>query len=193
MKDSNQKKETVKKPTVGKVASELFQSESAIASINPQDIQRATEQEYLDNLIWCLNHALKRVDCSNIKGHEDCKNTTALDGDFYISVLVKKEPLLENVLRNYFLATKCCPTPYYDQTVYRYDSKKESLEFMWVIPDIETSLTFKENKDIIVPSEQGLLRNILAFYDGTLLQWCKKLNGETIYAGNALIGKEAWH
>ena len=169
---------------MGAIASELQQSDHSV--INPQEIQRAQEKEYLDNLVWCANHARKKVDCSAIPGHDECIKREALDGDFFIVGLIKKEKLLENVVRNYFVPTKACPTPHYDQVLYKFDSAKESIEFIWVVPDKETCLTFKENKDIIVPAERGLLKFILEYYDGTLFRLCKKFNGETMKPGVAL-------
>ena len=45
---------------------------------------------------------------------------------------------------------------------------------------------FKENKDKIVPEERGLLKFVLEYYDGTLFNMAKKLNGESQFAGSAL-------
>ncbi len=179
------------KQTMGKIATDLLKSE-APSLINPQEIQRAQEKEYLDNLAWCVKHALKEIDCSAIAGHDLCKDRLALEGDFFIAGLIKKEKLLENIIRNYFVATKSCPTPHYDQTIYRYDSKKGSIEYLWTIPDQETCLIFAENVDKIVPSERGLLKFVLEYYNGTLFKLCKRFNGETQFAGSALVGKETW-
>lgn len=175
------------KETVGKIASDLKTRGSGLA--DPREIQQATEQEYLDNLVWSVKHALKQVDCSSIEGHDECKKRDALVGDFFVQALIKKEKLLDNVIRNYFIPTQACPTPHFDQTLYRYNSKKEDVEFLWVIPDQETCEIFHENKHIIVPAEQGLLKYVLDYYDGTLFRLMKKLNGETQFAGSALEGK----
>jgi hypothetical protein len=174
------------KQTLGSIASEL--QLKTPDSNDPREIQRATEREYLDNLEWCVKHALKKVDCYSIKGHDECRKRDALDGDFFVTSIIKKEKLLHNVIRNYFIPTKDCPTPSYDQTLYRYNHKKDQLEFIWVIPDRDTCETLHENKDIVVPEERGLLQFILDFYDGTLLRKCKKFNGESKYAG-ALLEK----
>jgi len=114
------------KKTMGAIASDLLNKESS-NDISPIEVQKAQEKEYLDNLTWCVQHALKKVDCSKIEGHDICKDREPLHGDFFIVVLLKKERLLENVLRNYFIATKACPTPHYDQTVYRYDHKNQDI------------------------------------------------------------------
>lgn len=181
----------MRKKTVGSIASELQTKNTH--SFDARELQRATEQEYLDNLIWAVQHAQKKVSCDHLPDHQSCKDRTAFSDSFFIAALLKKEKLLSNVIRNYFVPTKDCPTPTYDQTIYRYDHHKESIEFLWVIPDQETCEIFHFNKNIIVPSEQGLLANVLAFYDGTLLKKCKELNGETQFAGSSLKGKELWH
>jgi len=172
--------------TTGAIASNLLAKHDQ--SLSPIEVQKAQELEYLQNLEWAVRHAQKKVECGDIKGHEACKDRLPMEGSFFVSVLLKKEKLLENVLRNYFIPTKVCPTPSYDQTLYRYDDHKESIEFVWVIPDRETCLTFKENANIIVPSEQGLLKCVLDFYDGTYFRMMKKFNGENISLGVALEG-----
>lgn len=173
---------------MGVISQEVLSKET-YKNINPQEIQRAQEKEYLDNLIWCVQHAQKKVDCSAIEGHEICKDRVALEGDFFIVCLLKKEKLLENVLRNYFVATKACPTPTYDQTLFRYNANKEDVEFVWVVPDRETCLTFQENKNIIVPAEQGLLKFVLDFYSGLLFRKAKEFNGEKMVLGGILEEK----
>ena len=177
--------------TLGSIASELL-SNPDTHKLNPQEIQRAQEKEYLDNLVWSVEHALKKIDCSKIENHEQCKERSALEGDFFITAILKKEKLLENVLRNYFIPTKTCPTPCYDQTVYRYNSSKGTIEFIWVIPDKETCLTFKENVAKIVPEEQGLLQFILDFYSGALYQKAKEFNGEQMVYGGILKEDKKW-
>lgn len=171
--------------TVGEISSDLLSKHTG--TINPQDVQKAQEEEYLRSLEWAVRHAQKKVDCSDIDGHLECKNRHSIDTSFFITVILKKEKLLENVLRNYFIPTITCPTPTYDQTLYRYDHLKETIEFIWVIPDKETCLTFKENISIIVPEERGLLKNILEFYDGTLYRKMKEFNGEKMQQGIELI------
>ena len=174
------------KKTIGQVATELLIK--VPDTLDPIEIQRATEQEYLNNLIWAVEHAKKMVDCSDIKGHERCVQRSAMEGSFFVTSVIKKEKLLSNVIRNYFIPTKDCPTPTYDQTVYRVDDKKEEIQFLWVIPDRETCLTLSENKDIVVPQERSLLQFVLDFYDGTLYRMMKKLNKESKYAGSMLEG-----
>lgn len=149
----------MKRETVGKIASNLLSK--APDSRDPIEIEREIHREYEFEVFKCVEEAKKT--------HED---------SFYVIVITKKEPLMENVIRHYYFARTSCPTPDYDQTVYRYDHIKNVLEFLWVVPSKDTCLLFIENKEKIVPQEWGLLQNILKFKDGTLFKLCKKLNGE---------------
>ena len=79
---------------------------------------------------------------------------------------------------NYFYARLSCPTPDYDQTLYKYSHKQESLTFLWVIPSRDTCQLLKDNALQVVPEERELLGFVLNFADGSLFKLAKKLNGE---------------
>lgn len=149
----------MKRETVGKVATDL--QAKIQESRDPIEIERVLHKDYEYEVTTCVENAKKE--------HE---------GSFFVVVITKKEPLLENVLRHYYFARVSCPTPDYDQAVYSYNRKEDKLEFVWVIPSKHTCLTFVENKESIVPEEWGLLQNILKFRDGSLFVLAKKLNGE---------------
>jgi hypothetical protein len=100
------------------------------------------------------------------------------DGDFFIVVLRKRERLMENVFRGYFFPRKSCPTPTYDQIVYKYHRKEETIEFIWVVPDMETCTVFTAEQHRIAPEEMGLLKFVLDFNDGTLDKLAKVFNNE---------------
>jgi hypothetical protein len=172
------------KKTVGAVASDL--KKQADQALNPQEIQQATEKEYLDNLVWAVDHARKKVECADEACKKVCSTRDAYIGDFYIVGLLKKERLIDNVLRNYFIPTISCPTPFFDQTLYKYNAHDDNIEFVWTVPDQETCEIFRENAMRIVPEEQSLLKFVLEYYDGTLYKLAKKLNGETDKPGVAL-------
>lgn len=110
----------------------------------------------------------------------DCilRHLTTFQGDFYIVVLRKRERLMSNVYRNYFFARKSCPTPTYDQIVYKYNKQQGIIEFVWVVPDLETATIFRENALEIDPQEKELLNFVLSFYDGTLDKLAQTLNNE---------------
>ena len=85
---------------------------------------------------------------------------------------------MKNVIRNYFIHRKTCPTPTYDNVVYRYNFKDEFIELLWVLPSRDT-YNMMLNRAVEIPKEQHeLLQYVLDDHDGTLLHICKQLNGE---------------
>jgi hypothetical protein len=149
------------KDTVGKAAVELMAKSPETRS--PIELEREMQKEYIDNLIECVNNSKK----------------TYL-GDFFITVLTKNEKLLPNVFRNYFYARSTCPSPNYDQTVFKYNSVDESIEYLWTLPNRETAHYLRKNALQVHPEERQLLDFILQFSDGTLFRLAKKLSGEEI-------------
>jgi hypothetical protein len=145
------------KETVGKVSSELLQkSTHSVSAIEQMEEQLS---EYETNIFDCI----EKYRLIFLKG-------------FYIVVITKREPLMQNVFRHYFLARQSCPTPDYDQTVYSYINDK--LSFMWVIPNREACIYLKNNALTVDKSERFLLNFVLQDEDGSLLLKAKQLNGE---------------
>lgn len=152
-----------KKKTVGAHAFEKLQE--APESRDPIELEREMHKNYEGHFWETFNEGKKTY-----------------DSDFYIVVLTKKERLMENVLRNYFLTRSTCPTPDYDQAVYRYSKEADAIEFLWVIPDKHTCMIFKDNALQIDPSERELRDYVLDFADGTLYAKAKQLNKELSFA-----------
>lgn len=150
-------------PTVGKIATDLMQKEAPTR--DPIELEREMHKDYEANVYECVERSKKEY-----------------EGDFFIVVLTKKERLLQNVLRNYLFGRKSCPTPQYDQTVYRYDRKDDCLSHVWTVPSKDTCKLFLDNILLITDSERELLNNILDFETGTLLEVAKKFNQEETYA-----------
>lgn len=147
------------KETVGKKSLELAQKEPE--SRDPVEIQRSMLRDFLKHLEETINEGAR-----------------IYPGDFFVLIITKRERLMQNVFRNYFFHRSSCPTPDYDQTVYRYIKKDNAVEYLWTIPDRETALMLKENALSVVESEKQLLYFVLAFADGDLFKLAKKLNGE---------------
>ena len=152
------------KITVGAVAREfLLKAAQEKHQKSPIELEREMHSDYEWNLHQCVESSKKTY-----------------DGDFFAIVITKKEPLMQNVLRNYFFARSSCPTPDYDQAVYHYHRASDHLEFLWVIPSRDTSHLLRENALLVAPEERELLRFVLDFSDGSLALLSKKLNGEKI-------------
>ena len=98
--------------------------------------------------------------------------------DFYIVVVTKREKLLTRVMRHTFIARKSCPTPHFDEAVYKYTYKDERIQFLWVLPDIETSNYLINNYLMLDPVERQLADFVLKYTDNELLHTAMKLNNE---------------
>ncbi len=153
--------EQVNDVTVGKFATDLLRKDDG-HQVSAVDQATENTKDYIKNLDESVERGIKLFPTS----------------DFYIHVETKKEKLLENVLRSYFIPRNSCPTPNYDQAVFKYLHEKGDLVFMWVIPDRGTCFYFKENWKEIPLEEKDLLQFIRMFDDGTLLKLSKRLNGE---------------
>jgi hypothetical protein len=99
-------------------------------------------------------------------------------GDFYLVVETKKEPKMQNVLRNYFFHRSSCPTPTYDNTVYKYHKADDRIEFLWVLPSKQVCKMIKDYAVELSADQRELVKFVLDDADGTLLKRCKQLNGE---------------
>lgn len=153
------------KDTVGKLSRDLSMQDDL--KINPIDLQRAihkghnSEDSFEHQLLTCLE-----------------RGKNAIDGPFFIVVLAKKERVMHNVVRQYFLFRHTCPTPEYDQTVYRFDPKDEHLEYLWTVPDKETTTGLAMMGNSVEPEYRQLAKFCSDFMLGNLDRKCARLNGE---------------
>ena len=139
-----------KRETVGKLSLELSQKEAPTR--DPIELEREMHEDYDAHLWECVDASKKWM-----------------RGSFFVVVITKNEKLMPNVFRNYFFARSSCPSPDYDQTVYRYDRDQDCLNFIWVIPSQEASHYLKNNALKVANEEKQLLQFVLDFADGTLL------------------------
>jgi hypothetical protein len=149
----------MKRETVGKISQELLQKDPETNS--PVELEREMHEDYDKNIFECISEHKKMF-----------------PDDFFIVVITKNERLMPNVFRNFFTARLSCPTPDYDQTVYRYAKKENRIEFLWVIPSRDACFYLKENALSVSQKEKVLLNFVLDFADGTLFKLCKNFNGE---------------
>lgn len=149
------------KITVGQAATDLLQKDHI--PINPIEYEREIHKRYEEKIYSSIEAGLKKY-----------------IGDFFIVVLRKRERALSPVYRNLFFPRQSCPTPSYDQTVYKYHRNDGMIEFLWVIPDLETATVFENHMLEIAPEERGLLGFVLDFKDGTLDRLARTLNNEGI-------------
>jgi hypothetical protein len=146
--------------TVGKISWDLLS--------NASTLDHSAEEQMREQLEEFESEVLQAVE----------RGKAAFSDDFYVVVDTKKEPKMKNVIRNYFIIRNSCPSPQYDNIVYKYHRLSEQLEFLWVLPSKPVYNMLKD-RALEIPSEQReLLQFVLDDSDGTLLKRCKKLNGE---------------
>lgn len=148
-----------KRETVGKISSDLLQKD--IGPISVIDQQREMQKDYLDNLVECVE-----------------RNKKEFPRDFFIIVETKTEPLMPNVMRNYFFARWTCPTPTYDQSVFKYNKTEDRIEYLWTLPSKDACYYIKNNVKDLPQEEAELVHSVFAFFDDTLLNRAKELNKE---------------
>lgn len=151
--------DAIPREKVGKISNDLIVKEPETKS--PIEQMRENLTDYDKHIHECIERGKKDI-----------------VGNFYIIVITKKEPLMPNVMRNYFGFRISCPTPDYDQTVYKYTLNNDQIEFLWVIPDRTTCIYLIEHRFEVVPEEYQLLDFVLKFSTGELFKQCQKLNGE---------------
>ena len=160
------KKKTKSDVTVGKASLDLREStESYDARELEQEIHKGSnsEKSYEEEIWTCVENAQK---------------DSSIAGDFFIVVLLKKERHLTNVVRQYFFYRSSCPTPEWDQTVYKYEKKGGKLSYIWTVPDKETCMRLPLYKSSLPPEQQLLLSMINSFHNGELEKLAERLNNE---------------
>ena len=104
--------------------------EKAPESRDPIELQRAMTKEFIDELNKC------------------------------VIVITKRERLMPNVLRNYFFPRQSCPTPEYDQSVFRFNRSTGDLIYLWTVPSKDACYYLKDHMLEVVPEEQDLLKYV---------------------------------
>ncbi len=157
------------KDTVGKLSYELLRGDDyADHSVGEQMSEQL--KDYESNIYQCVD-----------RGKAD------YTGDFYIVVITKRERLMPNVMRQYFFHRLSCPTPDYDQTLYKYNRKDDQIEFVWVVPAKPVVEEMRDNRTQMDLSLQELLKFVLDFCDGTLDQKARSLNNEPLIKKEMVI------
>jgi hypothetical protein len=90
------------------------------------------------------------------------------NSDFYVQVLFCLDRIIPDYRKNIFAAQRSCPTPFYDQVVYKYHKNGDRLEFLWNVPDIDLCKFYRDNFSLVPDDEKWLYKNIMDFYSGKL-------------------------
>jgi len=139
-----------RKKTVGQEAIDRLNNPDHTQTV--VDTQREADKEYFDEIKKCVD------------------THKSWDTPYYIVVHQKKEQLLENVVRRYFLARESLPSPQWDQTVWRYTPLSGDLRFVWTLPDENTAKWMAGNPKEIPKEQHQLLAFVLEFLDKKLFK-----------------------
>lgn len=122
---------------------------------------------------------------NNIHGVIDSAKQSAIyqNKDFYVVLLMKVERIGQSP-RTYVFARRSCPTPTYNQSVWKYHHQVGTLEFLYNIPDkiLYYHIINNSQKYLNDPECRDLARFVVLMESGELLEWVKKENGEKIDA-----------
>lgn len=125
------------------------------------DTQREIDKEYFPELEKCVQKA---------------KGEPGFEGDFFVVVIAKKERLMENVIRRYFVPRQTLPAPDFDQTVWRY-LKGGDIQYIWTVPDNNTCQEMYHHPELVPMEEAQLLEMVRAVMEGRLYhEACKNFN-----------------
>lgn len=126
--------------------------------IDLRELQTEFNKDYMDNLTEAAMRGKKR--------HPGFDK-------YYVCVLMKRERLMNKVLRNYFITRVTCPSPSHDMTVYSFDAKTDDLKFLWLIPDKEVCAKVYANR-YTNPNE--ITKYVVDFMEGRTREAAMKLN-----------------
>jgi len=161
-----------KKETLGSVA---LQSEQKLLQEAEHTVAERTEQA-TDERVRILNEAFEL-------------GKQKFDGDFYIEMCMKREKLFWNVETRWLPhVRRSCPTPMFEQTVYRYNRAEDILEYIWALPDINTACFLLENALVLPPEQKELIDFVIDFKEGRLHQIMLELEKADQRSLNKAIG-----
>lgn len=155
------------KPTVGEASLKLRNQKQE--SFEPLELAEAMlkGKSYEDSYEYLINSTIKRA-----------KEDEAIHGDFYVVVLFRGERATPNAIRNQYFYTQYCPTPQYDQTVYKHYKHSDELKFLWVVPSKPVCMMMNQIGYIPHTSEMELYKFVKAFMSRELDKICASYNNE---------------
>lgn len=153
---------TEKRKTIGEQVLHNLNSSSESGKLSVVELERGMQEEYMNELLDVIDQDYEKY-----------------PNDFYIVVLTKNERIIPNGFRNYFFTRHSCPTPFFDQTVFKYNKAQGKVEYIWTVPAKDVCEHLALNASQVVQEERMLLGFVLKYYNGKLLELARELNKET--------------
>lgn len=106
------------------------------------------------------------------------EETKKYDGDFYIQQVTETARGTNRTVKNVSISRNTCPSPDFDQVVYKYKKKDDVLELLWVVPEKQVAYYILSGLDTgdLDPDVYDLVEYVVDFATGELNKKCLEYN-----------------
>lgn len=156
------KKEAIQQ-NLKQLSHKIQQEQDAIDYV---ELMKKLVETYPDQIWECVDRAKKAYSSNPNR-------------DFYVMSVLTAQPYNRKLWNQKFIHTLDCPRPYLNFTVFKYYRKSDELEHIWTLPDQETLNFYYDNRHLASPNDWAMLKDIIAYKDGSLYKKMQELNGET--------------
>ena len=112
----------------------------------------------------------KEMQKSTLKNIEEIVETHQDYADeYYIVVMLQKDRVIPNLIRQKFIVRKTRPAPDYDTTLYKVDNRSSSITFEWTIPDEARCEELFFRQASLSGEEEQSFSFVKKFADGSLV------------------------
>jgi hypothetical protein len=158
--------------TAGQSYMEAQKSEKPETVQDLLETQKAASRNYRDELFNAVG-----------KG----KEAYPQEDIFFIEALTRQDRIMVMAEVTTFIPRITCPTPTFNQSVYRYINSEDILEYGWTIPSKRRCLYYLKNPIGTSEGESMLIKFVHELKDGTLEKLAQTLNKEEYQAGLAFV------
>jgi hypothetical protein len=163
---------TVGRKTVGEVYNLTHKAERPETTQDLLDTQKPAAVDYMQKLHKTVRSAVE---------------TYPGQPYVFVEAFTRKDKLMVRALVTEFFTRSSCPTPSFNQAVYRYDVKNGRLEFAWQLPSNKRCLHYLANPFSLDEGERLIIGYVHDLKSGALEQLAINLNNEEYQAGLALV------
>ena len=117
----------------------------------------------------------------NLRAYEASKEEYFLHRDFYLVYICTNETTPDKTPRPpMVICRRSCPSPGYNQNVFKYHYLSSELEYLWTIPRQHIYWNMYKNKAKYLQDKvtKKQMSYIILMETGELLKWAKRENGE---------------
>lgn len=95
--------------------------------------------------------------------------------DFYIYCLLRSDPMLPTSYAAVWGTRRICPTPSFDQVLFKYMKKIKALYIMWSIPNVKSCVRYMNIpiKELRTAEREQYEKWVIPFYNGELEKLAK--------------------